>query len=137
MASKFQIIRVAVPSSAVAWLEAMAVKHELPSTSKAVRCCVNFAAQDSLPDEATVGQGDPSELAVELAAQQVQWLEGNTAELSMTQSQAMTRLLSACQVASETSVFGVIRCKTKTTLCDGAQEAIAKLEQKQQKGATE
>ena len=85
---------------------------------------------------------------IELATEQVKWIdsiitrtgtgnnkegvteEGTTATTTTTttifsnQSEVVRSVIKACMKADEAVVFGVIRCKSKVTTCDGAKEAI-------------
>jgi hypothetical protein len=85
---------------------------------------------------------------IELATEQVKWIdsiitrtgtgnneegvtvEGTTATTTTTttifsnQSEVVRSVIKACMIADEAVVFGVIRCKSKVTTCDGAKEAI-------------
>jgi Arc/MetJ-type ribon-helix-helix transcriptional regulator len=85
---------------------------------------------------------------IELATEQVKWIdsiitrtgtgdnkEGVTGESTTTtttmifsnQSEVVRSVIKACMKADEAVVFGVIRCKSKVTTCDGAKEAIGLL----------
>lgn len=82
---------------------------------------------------------------IELATEQVKWIdsiitrtgtgnnkegvteEGTTATTTTifsNQSEVVRSVIKACMKADEAVVFGVIRCKSKVTTCDGAKEAI-------------
>jgi Arc/MetJ-type ribon-helix-helix transcriptional regulator len=75
---------------------------------------------------------------IELATEQVKWIDsiitrdsGTTTTTTTTtttifsnQSEVVRSVIKACMKADEDVVFGVIRCKSKVTTCDGAKEAI-------------
>lgn len=145
--SNKRIIHLNLPSDALDWLDSMAREHSLPTRSKAARCCVNCAALTAmnLDDEGggetsgSGGGGDTQSMQrvdIELAAAQVVWLE-NRAGASATDAAGRTRIgavmqriLRACQNAEKEEVFGVIRCKSKVAICEGAQDAVGVLEKK-------
>ena len=128
-----QQVTLRLPTVQMTWLQDMASKYELSDAGKAMRCCINFAAQESIvlphAEECAQAEGD---FDCELAPSQFEWLEGQVALTSKSPSACAMQLISICQEANASSVFEVVRCKTKTTLCEGAQEAIAKQELKKE-----
>ena len=141
--SKKQTIALNLPSDALGWLDSMAREHSLPDKSKAARCCVNCAALTKMNLDGDEGGdcGDAHEanmlnVDIELATEQVEWLE-NRAGASANDSDGrekisvvMQRILCSCQRADKDEVFGVIRCKSKVAVCEGAQDAVGVLEKK-------
>lgn len=73
---------------------------------------------------------------LELATEQVEWLEkqagasANDSGGRQKISVVMQRILSSCRNADKEEVFGVIRCKSKVAICEGAQDAVGVLEEK-------
>jgi hypothetical protein len=141
--SKKQTIALNLPSDALDWLDSMAREHSLPDKSKAARCCVNCAALTSMNlDECGDGAGSGARgngmqiVAIELATEQVEWLEiqagasNDDADGREKISYVMQRILHACRNADKEEVFGVIRCKSKVAICEGAQDAVGILEKK-------
>ena len=109
------------------WLESMATKHKLSSLSKAVRCCVNFAALENiqLADKSTAFDGeDGIEKQIELSHEQLTWLA------RWEESNVEMRLINLCMETDEYIVFGIIRCKSSVAKCDGAKEAILNIGEK-------
>ena len=147
-------IHLKLPSDAVDWLDSMAREHSLPTRSKAARCCVNCAAlttmdlDEHVDDEggegssgSSGGGGDAQNVQmqsvdIELATEQVVWLEnraGASADDAVGRakiSAVLQRILHACRNAEPEEVFGVIRCKSKVAICEGAQDAVGVLETK-------
>lgn len=147
--SNKRILHLNLSSDALDWLDSMAREHSLPTRSKAARCCVNCAALTTTMDlddggggEGTSGSGGGGDaqnmqsVEIEFAAEQVVWLESR-AGASATDAAGRTRIgavvqriLQACQSAEKEEVFGVIRCKSKVAICEGAQDAVGVLEKK-------
>ena len=109
------------------WLESMATKHKLSSLSKAVRCCVNFAALENiqLADKSTAFDGeDGIEKQIELSHEQLTWLA------RWEESNVTMRLINLCMETDEYTLFGIIRCKSSVAKCEGAQIAISNIGEK-------
>ena len=109
------------------WLESMATKHKLSSLSKAVRCCVNFAALENiqLADKSTAFDGeDGIEKQIELSHEQITWIA------RWEESNVTMRLIKSCMATDEYTVFGIIRCKSSVAKCEGAQLAILNIGEK-------
>lgn len=125
------------------WLQSMATKHKLSSPSKAVRCCVNCIATDydnnlpwigSFENENGVTyilseQQRTEGPAFELAPQQVDWIdsvrnENAYPDVYLHRALFLWRIVKQCGDMDEYAVFGVIRCKSSVTKCEGAQEAL-------------
>ncbi|KAL7553307.1 hypothetical protein ACHAWF_016583 [Thalassiosira exigua] len=108
------------------WLEEMATKHKLSSSSKALRCCVNCIAlgDADLGERGAASESGNAERAtksVELSKEQFVWLESKRKEHGQGVAQTM---LQSCMSVEECTVFGVIRCKKSIAQCDGAQSAV-------------
>uniref|UniRef100_A0A7S0FT29 Uncharacterized protein n=1 Tax=Minutocellus polymorphus TaxID=265543 RepID=A0A7S0FT29_9STRA len=137
--SKKQTISLNLSSGTLDWLDSMAREHSLPTQSKAARCCVNCAALTTTTLEEAGGDdtgGDMQSVDIELAAEQVDWLESragasaNDADGRAKISTVLQCILHACRNAEKEEVFGVIRCKSKVAICVGAQDAVGVLEKK-------
>jgi len=130
-------LSVSLPVDMIDWLDASAKAQAIPSRSKAVRCCLNCVA---LGDVKMVQEGDCAssvpipdnqELSVELAPQQIDWVNSIVSKSEGSdQSEVIRSVIKACVNADEEVVFGVVRCKSKVTACKGAQEAVALLGKK-------
>ena len=148
--SNKRTIHLNLSSDALDWLDSMAREHSLPTQSKAARCCVNCAALTTM-DLDYVGEGGEGSsgsgggggdtqtmqsVDIELATEQVEWLENragasaNDAAGRARISAVVQRILHACRNAEKEEVFGVIRCKSKVVICEGAQDAVGVLEKK-------
>ena len=128
---KKQILSVSLPAQMIDWLEASAKSRFLPSQSKAVRCCVNCVALGDVKiveddnGATAVPNADYRALNIELAPEQIEWVTSVTVKSEgSSQSEVVRSVIKACMNADEDVVFGVVRCKSKVTACDGAQEAV-------------
>ena len=142
--SKKRTVALDLPSDALDWLDSMAQEHSLPDKSKAARCCVNCAALTKMNlDGDEEGDGDAcgvnmQSVDIEFATEQVEWLENragagasaNDSDGRQKISLVMQRILRSCRNADKEEVFGVIRCKSKVAICEGAQDAVGVLEKK-------
>lgn len=138
--SSYTRVRLALSRPQWAWLEEMVSKHKLPSTSKAIRCCVNCvalgdaaAANDATNDDNDNGwDGSATTIEtreVQLSGEQLAWLEtrrgvrmrreGNDGEGLLER-----KLVASCMAQDEYTVFGIVRCKTSIAKCEGAKEAV-------------
>ena len=133
---KKQTLSVSLPAQMIDWLDASAKARSLPSQSKAFRCCVNCVAlgdvkmiEDNNDNDATtaVPNVDYRALNIELAPEQIEWVDSvavKTETGGSSQSEVVRSVIKTCMNADEDAVFGVVRCKSKVTACDGAQEAV-------------
>jgi len=110
-------VQVSVPLSPteLEWLFAAEKKFGLPSTGKALRCCVNFAAQTKaklpslVPDE---DDGRPRVL--EVASSQMAWLEALARKEQVFPGAVARACVRAAKDADEKDVFETRRCKNDT-----------------------
>ena len=141
--SKKRTVALDLPSDALDWLDSMAQEHSLPDKSKAARCCVNCAALTKMNFDGGDEEGDDDareasmqNVGIELATEQVEWLENragasaNDSEGRQKISVVLQRILRSCRNTDMEEVFGVIRCKSKVAICEGAQDAVGVLEKK-------
>ena len=63
---------------------------------------------------------------VELSQEQLSWINGQTADGKGTIEQDV---IDACMSIDEYTVFGIIRCKSSVSKCEGAQEAVENIQQ--------
>ena len=88
-------------------------------SGKALRCCINFAAQQEgesfAIDLASALPADSAEQQLAVAPQQQGWLNATSERLSVSIEMLVHNVL-ALAMAKEPAddVFAVIRCKTKT-----------------------
>ena len=62
---------------------------------------------------------------IELATQQIKWVDSICSKSDgSSQSKVVRSVIKACMNAEEDVVFGVVRCKSKVTTCEGAQNAV-------------
>ncbi|KAL9190553.1 hypothetical protein ACHAXT_000259 [Thalassiosira profunda] len=104
-----------------AWLDDMASKHKLSSTSKAVRCCINCVALGDVAGDSPSTDEEGITKGVELSSEQLSWLRTRRNEQG---DAAERRVVQSCMNADEYTVFGVIRCKLSIRQCSGAKEAV-------------
>jgi len=124
-----------LPSAQVDWLKRMAESHELPDISKAARCCINCAALGDVSPESFGAIHDDMEemieLDIDLGEEQIAWLMGKASGEDKEEiSNALIHVITASMSADEQTVFGVVRCKLKINECEGAQEAVNRVEEK-------
>ncbi|CAE8632263.1 unnamed protein product [Polarella glacialis] len=114
-------LSVALEPLQLQWLREQAKAHSLPDEGKAVRCCVNFAAQaegSGPPGSLALSSGATSgceELVVAVAAGQEAWLRTGPGDVPS----AVRAVVAECMRRSPAEVFGVVRCKTNTTEAGG------------------
>eukprot|EP00984_Skeletonema_dohrnii_P015672 scaffold6813_cov97-Skeletonema_dohrnii-CCMP3373.AAC.6 len=119
------------------WLEDMASKYKLSSTSKAMRCCINCVALGDAQMESDGGcRGCNNTITkeVELSTEQLAWVEGQYNQCDDDNNDDSTlsieqKVVSACMKLDEYTVFGIIRCKSSVAKCEGAQEAVENIQQ--------
>ena len=126
----------------IQWLESMAEKHKLSSPSKALRCCVNCVAAAADDNEPWIGSFEQENSftyilsdderqegpVFELAKQQVDWIDGIRSvqaypDQFIHRALFLLRIIKHCQNLDEYTVFGISRCKTSISECEGAQNA--------------
>eukprot|EP00658_Telonema_sp_P-2_P036127 TRINITY_DN26185_c0_g2_i1.p1 TRINITY_DN26185_c0_g2~~TRINITY_DN26185_c0_g2_i1.p1 ORF type:complete len:133 (+),score=34.66 TRINITY_DN26185_c0_g2_i1:205-603(+) len=99
------------------WLADMASQFSLPDSGKALRCCINWAAQEADAggsQDAVPGAEETARMEFALAPNQLEWLEAKAAGgdvgtvLGSVLSMAMT-------IEPPSRIFEVIRCKTNTS----------------------
>ena len=102
----------------VEYLESSKRKFELPTTGKAVRCLVNFFAQeDPMKKERAIkrkGGGGLTKVIFKLATSQIEWLESLDSDLGKRQEMFRSYLDLAMMCKDQDSIFSQIRCKSKT-----------------------
>ena len=132
--SKKQSISLKLPRDVLKWLDSAAEAHSLPDKSKAARCCINCVALGDVtiaPPESGSKDVDVQEVHIELAMEQVGWLEKQCGDTDGDdRSSVVRRAIRACIEADEKVVFGVVRCKSKVSVCEGAQKAVDLLKKK-------
>eukprot|EP00933_Yihiella_yeosuensis_P051869 TRINITY_DN49852_c0_g1_i1.p1 TRINITY_DN49852_c0_g1~~TRINITY_DN49852_c0_g1_i1.p1 ORF type:complete len:182 (-),score=51.84 TRINITY_DN49852_c0_g1_i1:37-582(-) len=137
--SKINVL-LELPPERLEWLEARAASQGLPSSGKALRCCINFAAQTGLTSfnccsgggggtgEAPGGEDGPSTVvSFQLSPEQAAWLQDVAYRTyGGDSSEAASALVGHCaSEVSEEEVFGVIRCKSSTpATCEGYVAAV-------------
>lgn len=131
---KKQTLSISLPAEMIDWLDCSAESYSLPSQSKAVRCCVNCVAIGDV--DMAEGGNDANAvvetsmnyqaLNIELASQQKEWIENFCSKSKgyFSHSEVVRSVVKACMNAEEDVVFGVVRCKSKVTECEGSQEAV-------------
>mmetsp|Transcript_13780 Transcript_13780/g.28929 ORF Transcript_13780/g.28929 Transcript_13780/m.28929 type:complete len:154 (-) Transcript_13780:266-727(-) len=131
---KKQTLSVSLPAEMIDWLDTSAKSQSLPSKSKVVRCCINCVALGDVKiakhgnDEASIPSSGYRALNIEVAPQQIDWINSVTSKAEgSSQSEAIRSVLKACMNADKYVVFGVVRCKSKVTACEGAQAIIDSL----------
>ena len=125
-------LSISLPAKTIEWLDASVKSQALSSRSKAVRCCINCVAINDVKmvkyinDNTNVPTSTYQTFDIELASEQVNWINSATSSIKgfSSQSKVIQSVAEACMNADEDLVFGVIRCKSKVTTCEGAQEAI-------------
>jgi len=134
---KKQTLSISLPTEMIDWLDSSAKSQSLPSQSKAVRCCINCVALDDVDmrvESNDAASADPSSnnyqaLNIELATEQIEWVDSvcSKSDEGSSQSEVVRSVIQACMTAEAGVVFGVVRCKRKVTACEGAQNAVASL----------
>ncbi len=124
-----QTISISLPAEMIDWLESSAKSQSLPSSSKAARCCINCVA---LGDVEMIddhdGKFDYRAVNIELAPEQIKWVDSVCAKTEgSSQSTVVRSVIKACMNAEADIVFGVVRCKSNVTACEGAQNAVDNL----------
>ncbi|VEU36885.1 unnamed protein product [Pseudo-nitzschia multistriata] len=127
-------LSISLSAAIIEWLDASAKSQSLPSQSKVIRCCINCVA---LGDVKMTTDGNvspsvcPSEyrtLNIEVAPQQIDWIDSVVSKIEgSSQSEIIQSVLTSCMNADKDVVFGVVRCKSKVTACEGAQAVIDSL----------
>ena len=132
--SKKQTVSISLPAEMIDWLDSSAKSQSLLSQSKAVRCCVNCVALGDVKMAGEINDADAVQIHdyqainVELASEQVQWVDSVvSSQTDWSQSEVVRLVVKACMNADADIVFGVVRCKSKVTECEGAQAAIDNL----------
>ena len=129
-------------SAQLDWLELMAEKHKLSSPSKALRCCVNCVAHAADDNEPWIGSFEHEKSCTyllsdeerqegpvfQLAKPQLDWIDGLRSvkaypDQSLHRALFLLQIIEHCQNLDEYTVFGIIRCKTSLSECEGAQNA--------------
>ena len=128
---KKQTLSISLPAEMIDWLNSSAKSQSLSSPSKTARCCINCVAigdVDMIEDEdnTSVSQKfDYRATNIELATQQIKWVDSICSKSDgSSQSKVVRSVIKACMNAEEDVVFGVVRCKSKVTTCEGAQNAV-------------
>ena len=131
---KKQTLSISLPTEMIDWLDSSAKSQSLPSQSKAVRCCVNCVALGDVDmiresnDASAVQSSNYQALNIELAIEQIEWVDSVCSKSEgSSQSEVVRSVIKACMNAEADVVFGVVRCKSKVTACEGAQNAVASL----------
>ena len=126
------------------WLASMSEKHRLSNPSKALRCCVNCVASDYSRHEPWIASFEREHSgthtlsdeereegpAFELARQQMEWIDGMRCEdghpdIVLHRALLLRRIVDHCQnQLDEDAVFGVMRCKSSLSRCEGARRAV-------------
>lgn len=123
------------------FLDSMAKKYDIADSSKAFRCCINYAAQTSLSLDSKAFPEPTESVKATLSATEGQWRYMD--ETGTTVAQLLNHCISECEKGGEEAqacIFQVVRCKTRTngadpvavvvadesTPCAGAQAALAK-----------
>lgn len=96
------------------FLRESAEKFELPSQDKALRCCINWAAQTHPSLVVEEKSGEVRNL--EVADSQHKWLEARGEPGDVARA-----VVVAAMQASGPDVFQVLRCKSHTPCVPGAQ----------------
>ena len=94
--------------------------------------CINCVALGDAQMQATggcCGCTDTITKEVELSAEQLSWIEGQTNQCDDSTLSIEQRVVSACMKLDEYTVFGIIRCKSSVAKCEGAQEAVENIQQ--------
>mmetsp|Transcript_16253 Transcript_16253/g.22704 ORF Transcript_16253/g.22704 Transcript_16253/m.22704 type:complete len:166 (-) Transcript_16253:172-669(-) len=117
-------IELQLPECAVSWLKKKAQSNSLSDESKALRCCINYAAQEA-SDEVLFSKGSLADLkdqknlvevTYKLAKSQSDWVEKKSTDFNIKASTITMAVLDACMKQTNDSVFKIVRCKTNTTL---------------------
>lgn len=111
-------VAVAVPLSEAetTFLGSQALRYGLPGAGKALRCCVNWAAQaavalENAPSDACV----TSSTSVHLAQSQLEYLQSIASTWNVDPGLVARAVVLAAMKASPDEVFQVVRCKSRTT----------------------
>mmetsp|Transcript_17388 Transcript_17388/g.54305 ORF Transcript_17388/g.54305 Transcript_17388/m.54305 type:complete len:127 (-) Transcript_17388:496-876(-) len=111
-------VRLAVPLAPreVEFLAAQTAAYELPSEAKALRCCVNWAAQAAAVGAPPALDVDtPTPQHFDVAASQLEYLESLAQRWEVEPGVAARATVVAAMRVVADDVFGTIRCKSKTT----------------------
>ena len=132
--SKKHTLSIDLPTEMVNWLDSSMKSQSLKSVKKAVRCCVNCVATGDVEmskeiNNVTVDQkANHQKLSIELATEQLEWVDSIcSSSKGSSRSDVIRSVIEACMKADADVVFGVIRCKSKVTVCKGAQDAVDSL----------
>lgn len=121
----YESISIHLPTPQWEWLQAMTHKHKLKDVSKAIRICITCAAVgDALvpdTDGHITQSNEMEENNVQLSLEQLNYIQNRYDDLS----EGIRNAIDACRSTDEYTVFGVVRCKSTLTKCDGAQDAVA------------
>ncbi|EED94565.1 predicted protein [Thalassiosira pseudonana CCMP1335] len=154
--SKYSCISFTLPTTQWEWLNVMTEKHKLKrdadgvGTSKALRICITCVATGDGGHESThasvladateyspmTSAGISGEIAVssknvELSSEQLSWIDQQDTGTSSLDT--VQRVINVCMNMDEYTVFGIVRCKSTIAQCEGAQEALANIQDKYSK----
>ena len=128
---KKETLSISLPVEMIDWLNSSAKSQSLSSSSKAARCCINCVALgdvDTIEENSsasTTQEFDYRAINIELATEQIKWVDSVCAKSEgSSQSKVVRSVIKACMNAEKDVVFGVVRCKSKVTTCEGAQNAV-------------
>jgi hypothetical protein len=68
---------------------------------------------------------------VELSSEQLSWIDQQDTGTSSLDT--VQRVINVCMNMDEYTVFGIVRCKSTIAQCEGAQEALANIQDKYSK----
>ena len=99
----------------IEYLEESKREFDLPSVGKAMRCLINFLAQEN-PKIVTQDSRDDevSKVSFKLATSQIEWLESLDADAKKRNEMFRRCLDVARECKEQDSIFAKIRCKSKT-----------------------
>lgn len=131
--SEYTSISISLSAHQWEWLEQMTSKHNLRSVSKALRICITCVAMGDVKAglHNAIPESNFMQRQIQLSPQQLQYIRTNYSNTS----QAIQLVVSGCSVADEYTVFGVVRCKSSITKCEGASDAILDIAQRYDKNA--
>mmetsp|Transcript_7582 Transcript_7582/g.18561 ORF Transcript_7582/g.18561 Transcript_7582/m.18561 type:complete len:151 (+) Transcript_7582:122-574(+) len=125
---KKQTLSLSLPAEMIDWLNSSAKSQSLPSSDKAARCCINCVALGDvvmIESRDSIERFDYRAVNIELAPEQIKWVDSICAKTEgSSQSQVVRSVIKSCMNAEADVVFGVVRCKSKVTACEGAQNAV-------------
>lgn len=108
---------VAVPLSEAetTFLGSQALRYGLPDAGKALRCCVNWAAQAAVALENAPSDAGVTSTSVHLAQSQLEYLQSIASTWNVDPGLVARAVVLAAMKASPDEVFQVVRCKSRTT----------------------